>query len=326
MSIEQWQQPAPVEAATGGPTSRLVEWAKEADAAYQLAQRLTTTTFCPESFRGKPADAAAAMLAGGALGLSPLAALGAFDVISGRAAARAITLRALVQSKGHEMVLVESTNTRCRMKGKRAGSNEWQTVTWTMDRARDLGLTGKKNWKEQPQAMLQARATSELARLIAADAILGIGGGLTAEELSDGSTTITATTVEEPAPVESGWPVGTRRMSRPKKDTDPDPDPVQDPPEAEPEAPTDEPEPITPAQLKKLHTLLTKQGITDRADGLAFYQTILDREVESSKDLTKAEANRIIDALERADRIIDIDAPEQDDIPVEEPALPGWPA
>ena len=42
------------------------------------------------------------------------------------------------------------------------------------------------NWKKQPGAMLVARATSEACRLVAADAILGIG--YSSEEIADGGS------------------------------------------------------------------------------------------------------------------------------------------
>ena len=200
MTVQQWapQEVAPV--VVSANIVRLVDAFKESEAAYALAERLTLTSFCPKAFVGKPGEAAAAMMAGAEIGLSPLAALGAFDVIEGRAAARAITLRAVAQARGHELVLVESTDTKCKMKGRRAGSDEWQTVLWTIDRARTMGLLGKQNWQKQPQAMLVARATSELGRLIASDALLGLGGGYSSEELADGDYPTTQVTVVQQAP------------------------------------------------------------------------------------------------------------------------------
>ncbi len=37
----------------------------------------------------------------------------------------------------------------------------WQTSVWTIERAQQMGLLGKDQWKKQPDAMLVARATSE---------------------------------------------------------------------------------------------------------------------------------------------------------------------
>jgi hypothetical protein len=56
---------------------------------------------------------------------------------------------------------------------------------WTIERAEQAGFTAKNpNYKTQPQSMLTARATAEVARLVASDVVLGIGA-YSAEELQD---------------------------------------------------------------------------------------------------------------------------------------------
>lgn len=172
-------EPAPVSTVP----ANLIDWASAAHAAHSLATSLCQTTFCPMSFRGKPGEATAAILAGSEVGLSPMAALNAYDVIQGRPAPKAITLRAIAQAHGHDIWPVEMTGEKCVMSGRRKGSEQTVTVEWTLARARQMNLTDKPNWKSQPSAMLVARATSELARLIAADVLLGIP--YSAEELRD---------------------------------------------------------------------------------------------------------------------------------------------
>lgn len=277
--------------------ARLAEWATSASAAYEVARRLVGTSFVPAGYRGKPEEATAAILAGSEMGLSPMAALRAFDVIQGQAAPRAITLRAVVQSQGHQIQLIESTSTRCRMRGRRRDETEWQSVTWTMDRARELGLTSKDQWRKQPATMLQARATAELARLIAADAILGIA--FSAEEVADADG---FATVEEPAQSEPPAS-GTRRLSRRK----PEPAPEPEGPPLEPEQ-DDHADPITSAQQRALHATLRDAGAGDRDAGLDVIASIIKRRVETTKDLTKAEASQVIDALKQPE-------PEAEDWP-----------
>jgi hypothetical protein len=286
---------------------RLGEWAQSADAAYRVAQRLVESSFVPQAFRGKPVEATAAILAGSEIGLSPMSALKAFDIIQGQAAPRAITQRAVAQAHGHSLVLIEQTATRCRIKCRRKGDDDWQIVTWTIDRARELGLTGKDAWKKQPTAMLLARATSEAARLVASDALLGIAYSV--EEIADGGGV--TDTPEAPA-AES---TGTRRMSR-RRTAEPEPTPEPEPSGMDEFAPetTSNPEPITKAQLQKLAIVLKEAGYTDRDRGLAFIAEATGREVESSKDLTKAEASNLIDILDRS----------EDDEPADESAL--WPS
>jgi hypothetical protein len=149
----------------------LLEWANAARQAGLIATSLAGTSFVPASLRGKPADITAAILAGQELGLQPMATLRSMDVIQGTPALRAHAMRGLVQSRGHEIELVESTPDQCVMRGRRKGSDTWQTVTWTTERAGLLGLLGKSEWKKQQQTMLTARATGELCRLIASDVL-----------------------------------------------------------------------------------------------------------------------------------------------------------
>lgn len=276
--IARWdggQEVATLDTAQDRAVHRLTEWARSADAAYQIAEKLVQSSFVPDGFRGKPVEATAAILAGLEVGLQPMAALRSFDVIQGQAAPRAMTLRAIVQSFGHEIILEESTASRCRMRGRRKGTAEWVPVTWTLDRAKQLGVTNKSNWKSQPQSMLVARATSELARLIAADAILGLG--YSAEEVADGGPAqeVTAQTVDP-------TPTGTRKMSRRKAEPEPD----------------SEPDGITSAQSKKLHAAFNDLGITERNSRLAYVGDVIGRPVGTSNELTKDEASRVIDALE----------------------------
>lgn len=270
----------------------LVAWAESASAAYELARRIVTTSFCPAQYKGKPDEAAAAMLAGAEVGLSPMASLRAFDNIQGVTAPRALTLRAIVLGQGHEIVVEESTAQRCAGRGRRKGAREWQSYEFTIAMARDLGLLGKDQWKKQPGTMLIARFTSGICRMIAADAILGIP--YSAEEVSDQSTTVEAA------------PPTTTRVARKK----PEPAPIPEP-DLTPEDALVEPEPveaeviepsepdITPSQLKNVHRLLGKLGVgTDREAGLAYIREALGgTDIQSSKELTLAQARTVIDFL-----------------------------
>lgn len=168
-AVATQQLPAP----SAGVTA-LMTWAQEADLAYQMAEKLAVTSFVPQSLRGKPGDIAAAILAGSELGMKPMATLKSIDIIQGTPALRAHAMRAIVQQQGHEIELVESTDARCVMRGRRKDSETWQTVEWTVDRARLMGLLGKDQWKKNPKGMLVARATGELSRLIASDALHGM--------------------------------------------------------------------------------------------------------------------------------------------------------
>jgi hypothetical protein len=112
-----------------------------------------------------------------------MASLRAFDSIQGTPAPKAITLRAVAQAAGHQIHIVRSSDAEAVVAGLRRGSDTWEESTWTIERADRMGLTSKAQWKQQPAAMLVARATSEVCRWIASDAIMGMP--YSAEEISD---------------------------------------------------------------------------------------------------------------------------------------------
>jgi hypothetical protein len=192
-TTEQDTLPAP--APTAGTTA-LVAWAQEASLAYDMAQKLAATSFVPQSLRGKPGDIAAAILAGSELGMKPMATLKSIDIIQGTPALRAHAMRAVIQREGHKIELVESRDDYCKMRGLRKGEETWQEVEWDIPRARLLGLLNKDQWKKQPKSMLVARATGELCRLIASDALHGMA--YVSEELEG---TVHAELVPQKAPL-----------------------------------------------------------------------------------------------------------------------------
>jgi hypothetical protein len=299
---------------------RLTEWAESARAAHEVASSLVQTSFVPEQFRNKAHEATAAILAGDEVGLSPMASLRAFDIIQGTAAPRAITHRAVVQSMGHEVWQVEASDSRAVFCGRRRGSDLVQESVWTIDRARQLGLAGKANWKNQPKAMLIARATSEVCRLIASDALMGLPYSI--EELTDGVLPDGYDAPDEAGPTETAAPPRrtAQRRSQPRSAAAPTPEPEQkQPPEPsgpplpgedgydEPEQPPDEPpteDParapgsITRAQSTKLHAIFGEAQISKRDTKLGICSYIVGRPLESSSDLSKAEATGLIDTLE----------------------------
>lgn len=304
--IEQYRERASLAAVEQTATvGALVDWARSAQAAHEIAKSLVQTSFVPEGFRGKPDEATAAILAGVEVGLQPMAALRSFDVIQGTAAPRANTLRAIVQSQGHDVWVVESTDTRAIVAGRRRGSSQEQKSTWTIDRAKRLGLTGKKNWQSQPQAMLVARATSEVCRLIASDAILGLPYSI--EELVDGDVDQTAAVVPIKAPARRTARRATaatvERVDEPAGAVVPFDEPPLD--VETPSVAGDSGEAVpaadgpTRAQSNNMHRMFNDLGITDRGERLEFTSAIVGRLVESSNDLTRAEVSTLLDHMAR---------------------------
>jgi hypothetical protein len=252
---------------------RLQRWAEQAVAVRQMAASIVNTSFCPQAYRGKPDEATAAILAGAELGFDPMASLRAFDSIQGTPAPKAMTLRAVAQAAGHRVRVVHSDDKEAVVEGRRAGEDEWQVSRWDIARAERMGLTGKAQWKQQPAAMLVARATSEVCRWIASDAIMGMP--YSAEEIAD-TTGLHATTPTRQ--------VTAADIVAQAVDTTP--------------TPIDPGMPALEQQVHDITEVMADRGI-DHEARLVGIERVIGRPVETLNELTYAEAEQVIARLTR---------------------------
>jgi len=313
-------------------TTELLRWVSEFREVATISAQLARTHFVPTSLHvwrkrdgqdwfdadATTAQVASVIMTGQEVGLGPMAALRSVDIIQGTPALRAIALRALLLAHGHEVWIEEATDHRCAIAGRRAGSDNIQRLMWTMDDARKRNLHGKPNWRTQPRNMLIARATADMARLVAADAIMGVG--YIAEELEDGVTGSTATG----AGTGDSTPAPTRRTRRPAAIRAPMPaEPVTptDSPPLDEEKPgneipadvtsVDDPDPddqaeqpgMTQPQQRRLHALIRERfGDYRRSEiretALTHLSETVGRPLDSTADLTFDEASHLIRDLE----------------------------
>lgn len=151
----------------------LMRQAEAMSSAHKLATVLCNTAMVPQTFRGKPDDGAAAILYGAELGLKPQQALQQVFVVHGQPAIYARTMVALLKAKGYRFSTVESTDESVTVNVV-APNGEEETSTWTIDRATKAGYVKNAKYKTDPQAMLYAKAASEVSRKIAPNVLLGI--------------------------------------------------------------------------------------------------------------------------------------------------------
>lgn len=151
----------------------LEKQAKAMDAAHRLATALCNTQMVPTTFRGKPDDGAAAILYGAELGLKPQQALQQVFVVHGQPAIYARTMVALLKAKGYHFETVSSTDEAVTVRAT-SPRGEVEESTWTFERAQRAGYTTNKKYTTDPQAMLYAKAASEVSRRLAPDVLLGI--------------------------------------------------------------------------------------------------------------------------------------------------------
>lgn len=295
--------------------------------AKTLAVDLASTDFVPKGFRGNPHAVLAAILFGREVGLSPIAALQSLYSVDGRVGTYADMQRALVLSAGHEYRIVEQNASRCVIEGRRKDQDEWQRFSFTIQEARDAGLTSKSNWKNYAPDMLLARATARMCRAIFPDAVHGMS---TAEELED--IAAPAATVQQ-VDVHTGQVVSeqatprkvTRKRRRTEEPSGPEPERVHAPlptPQgaaSEPSRPVENHAPAAPQEPSEAQLIestpeppagsgvigliaqhFSRLGVDDRAERLMWTGLIAGiPQLASSKDMNKAEAATVMKTLER---------------------------
>ena len=270
----------------------------------EYAKALSVSNLLPKQYQGQPGNVLYAVEFGKSLGISTMAAILGVHIIEGRASASAGLISALVRDAGHKLrVWVERDPNGQVVKAvatihRRDDVDFEFRAEWTMRRATDAGLTGKQVWKNYPEAMLKARAISEVAREACEEALRGVG--YTPEELgaevnADGSVVVT--TAARP-----NTPGQTIRAAVEPAGNGPAPEAAEPPAEAGERT-------VSAAQLKKMGAAMREAGLTDRDTALAFVNEVLqrpaDQQVTSRNELTLDEASQVIDALEREAEPVD---------------------
>lgn len=277
--------------------------------AKALGDALAASELVPITYRGKPGNAAAAILYGAELGLNPVQSLQNIFVVHGTPAIYARTMVALVKRHGYVIETDSSTDDSVTVTGT-APDGRTQTSTWDIERATkaeyvptklDNGewkknsngkLLGNMKYITDPQAMLYAKAAAEVCRKLAPDVLLGIPA--LREELEPEPQTIRVRADRADR--------GLKGLRAAAGLAQPEPEAVEGEPapaEPAPEAPAVEL--ITPAQSRKLYALLRERGLEDKDAALAWISSALSRTdspVVNTKDLTKTEATTLIDILE----------------------------
>lgn len=311
--ITQYQMGAPIQQ-TGvqvqGPSSSIismVNYANELDAAYEFACKIDKTPFMPKHFKGKPEDAAVAMLYAAPLGLLPVAALKSIYVVHGTPALYAEAMLSIALAHGHQIERVHATETSVKFRCRRRGSQNWQEVEWTIQRAQKAGYTSNAKYRENPIGMLTEKCKAEAARLVAADALAGMPAGEDVElgDYDDSPASGAGSETHTPAPAESKRTVKRKSRGKAPEPQAPDLPPAPAPePEGDGETAEVEDTPVMSdrAQWDQASAAMESIGITDKQDKATEMRRWLDeqgitRQIKDMRDMTADEVDGFIGYL-----------------------------
>jgi hypothetical protein len=243
-------------------------------------------------------QAMAIVQTGRELGLQPFQSLRSMSFIGGRLTMSVQLQLALARRQGGRLESIKETDDSCCVTLGRG--DERIACTYTINDARKAGLVKPGGaWEKYGRQMLRWRAIGDALRLIAPDLVMGLLDPIEAESI--GPIAIGPDAIHE-------GPVASEFTSPPPETT---PQVATGSPKGEDSAgiegqdtPTSDSSPAAPvseAQLKKIHASFNEFGISDRDTRRSWIAACLGREaITSSKDISKAEASVVIDALEKA--------------------------
>lgn len=304
----------------------ITDWANELQAAGSIANILANTEFVPTGIRGNVEAVGAAILTGYEIGLKPMNALANIFVVRGRPAMYARTMVSLVLSHGHEVERVDATEQAVTVRGRRKGSQSWQTFTWDMNRAKRAGYTSNQKYTTDPQAMLTAKAQAECCRTMFPDVLSGMAASAEEIELGD---------FDEPAQVEAKAKAAPKPTTRKVQRKNPAKAPEPAAPAATRQAPQDEAEPedetepegesnhgevqdetvneetgevqetageatISRVDQGRISNLFDELGVSDRTEKLNFVRNhVKDPNLRGVNGLTETQGKDLIEFLEK---------------------------
>jgi len=151
-----------------------------------MAAWASKSQLVPEHFKGKPEDSMIAMLMGREMGIPPMIALQKGFVVKGKYDVEVKVKVGVAQARvpDFDFEIVEQTETKCVVKGGRAGKNQ-HTVTYTIQDAEKAGLLEEKQgrygkyfehpgYHSNPKDQLMWRAVGRLLNLTCAGALFNI--------------------------------------------------------------------------------------------------------------------------------------------------------
>lgn len=142
----------------------------------EVVRQLAESNLLPRQYQKNPGNLMWALEYAEALQVHPMTVVTGIHVIDNKPTASAQLIGGLVRRAGHVLrVRFDRQTMTATAQVIRADDPEFSFESvWTLDRAKAAGLTGKKVWSQYPDAMLKARAITEVARDACPESLFGV--------------------------------------------------------------------------------------------------------------------------------------------------------
>ncbi len=153
----------------------IIPHGSEWEAIQQIAQIMMEGGLLPEHL-DTTQKVITVLLFGRDLGIPATESVRSIHVIKGKPSLSAELMLSLAYRniRNFEFKVEQSTHQLCKVSARRSRTDEWTSITFSMQDAARAGLAEGGTWRKYPAALLRARATSALMRVVAPDAIRGI--------------------------------------------------------------------------------------------------------------------------------------------------------
>lgn len=152
-----------------------------------LSETLAKSQLIPRALQRQPNDVLVILLMAEELKIPPMQALSGINVIQGKPVISPQLMLALIRSRiplSYVSIKEGDLACECTMARDKNDLGQAYTASWDLQRAQDMGLAAKDNWKKQAQTMLKWRAVGDAARVIFPDILMGM---YLPDEFQDGS-------------------------------------------------------------------------------------------------------------------------------------------
>lgn len=137
-----------------------------------LAEKLKDSGAMPSSI-SNGAQLMMVFMAGYEAGLTPMESMQSYYIVNGKVTMWGSSVITQLKRAGYAIEWIESDETKATVKLTSGDGKHTHTETFTLEEAKNAGLTGKDTWKKYPKDMLRHKAVARAVRFFCPEVLGG---------------------------------------------------------------------------------------------------------------------------------------------------------